>query len=241
MHTPFKLFSAALLATGLLLSSGLASASAAPAGSGGATPKIIGGSQADDQGIVQLVFTDDAGSHACTGTALSDTWVLTAKHCVETAASMNIYYSNDTKNRGKAVAADSFYQSPKGDVGLVKLAVAHPLSEYHGFSSSYLATVGDQGTIYGYGRREGYVKADHLYQAEVKVSGSGKDQRGGTSIKLKAVTGISWSGDSGGPLFIDGTIVGTSSGGPSDRDINSEVWYAQLSGHSSWIKQTTGL
>lgn len=243
MKTPFKILATTAIAAGLLLGASIAPANAAPVGSASAAPDIIGGTQANDQGIVQLVFLDsDGGGHGCTGTALSDTWVLTAKHCVDSAESMNVYYSNDTQNRGKAIAADSFYQSPMGDVALVKLSTKRALSSYHSFSSSYTASVGDEGTIYGYGRRADYVKADHLYAADVKVAGTHEDQRGGPGILLKAITGISWSGDSGGPLFVDGVIVGTSSGGPSgDRDINSQTWYTQLSTHSSWINDTTGL
>lgn len=241
MKAPFKILSTTALLAGLLFGAAAAPATAAPVGDGSATPNIIGGAKADDISIVQLVFTRGSGSARCTGTAISEGWVLTAKHCVKDSDSVNVYYSNDTANRGPAIGSKSFYQSPNGDVALIKLSSSHALNSYHRITDSYKPASGDKGDIYGYGRRADHSEPDHLYGAQVQVTGSGDDAFGGPGINLKAVTGVSWSGDSGGPLIINNEIVGTSSHGPSDRTIKSIVNYTRLSASSSWVKKTAGL
>lgn len=233
------------LAVASLAFAGTSAAAAAPAAPGSVTPRIIGGSQAPNTPWeVQLVFVQDGTSYGCTGEAISSEWVLTAKHCVDGISSMNVYYSNSTSNRGPAIAADSVYASSAGDVGLVHLSQSKRLSSYPALADSYQANAGDSGLIMGYGGRANAVRSDGLYQATVKVLGSGQDAYGGNSVQIQGVSGTSNHGDSGGPLIINNKIVAVDSRGDLDdkgSDTHATSQYANLADSRSWITQTSGL
>lgn len=232
----------------ILAATGVATASMMTLGAGGAHAvdggdRIIGGSTATDARIVQLIFTQDGSSYGCTGEAISDEWILTAQHCTDGDTSMNVYYSNDTTDRGTPVKADQWYGSPDGDVGLVHLSTPHPLSSYLKISDSAAPTSGE-GTIYGYGARANSASSDHLYKASVEINDSTTDAYYGNAIHVNGINGAANHGDSGGPLIVDGEIVGVcSTGDESDPGANTEAGsnYADLSSNRSWIEETSGI
>lgn len=221
------------------------SALAAPAQAAG-TPYIVGGQPASSPYIVQLAFHqnyDNSSTYGCTGEALNNEWVLTAKHCTDGTTSMNVYFSNDTSNRGQAVAADELEQSPYGDVALVHLSRTHDLDEYAPLADSYTPRAGDTGDIYGYGLRANKQPTDHLYTSSVQVLGESSDAYRGRAVHVRGVSGASNHGDSGGPLVINGQIVGVCSTGDSaDPGANTRAGsnYANLSDSRDWIYDYTG-
>ncbi|MCW1250129.1 S1 family peptidase [Acaricomes phytoseiuli] len=208
------------------------------------SPEIIGGSYANADWAVQLVFNQNGGTYGCTGEAISDSWVLTAQHCVDETTSMNVYYSNDTRNRGPAIRVDQFKSSSNGDVALVHLSQPKRLSSYPQLADSYTARAGDTGTIYGYGLRANRQQADHLYKADVDVLGRSTDAYGGSAVHIQGDSGASNHGDSGGPLFVNGRIVGVcSTGDEVDPGANPQATsnYANLTASRSWIRSVSGV
>ena len=217
---------------------------AAEASSPQAAPYVVGGTVANDPRIVQLRFGQNGSTHGCTGEAIGAEWVLTARHCTDGISWMDVHYSNSTRFPGAPTPADAVYNSPYGDVALVHLSTPHELSSYAPMADAYTPQPGDSGRIYGYGLRANRVRADHLYTAKVTVTGSSRDAYGGQAIHVTGVTGASNHGDSGGPLFVNGRIVGVCSTGDTadpGADINAGSNYANLTAHRQWIQQVSGI
>ncbi|WP_265445814.1 S1 family peptidase [Flexivirga meconopsidis] len=230
---------AATAATAALVAAGTGTAMADTA-----SPNIIGGTSGTSPYIVQLVFGQSGGTYGCTGEAIAPQWVLTAKHCIDGTNWMNVYYSNSVTNRGTAIAADQVAGSPSGDVALVHLSTPKTLNSYAPLASSYTARAGDTGTIWGYGLTAGGAQPTHLNKATVNVVGSSSDAYGGTAVHVKGQDGASNHGDSGGPLFVNGVIVGVcSTGDVADpgSDIHAGSNYANLTASRSWIRSTAGV
>ena len=91
--------------------------------------------------MVQLEFQTHSGgtveTYGCSGEQLNDEWVLTARHCIDDVARMNVYQSNDQVDRGEPIAVDSVHAAPKGDIALVHLSKEAPLSSYAEVDTTY--------------------------------------------------------------------------------------------------------
>ncbi|HWC23613.1 MAG TPA: trypsin-like serine protease [Flexivirga sp.] len=234
----------ATVATAALAGAGTTSASATAVSGDTVSPHIIGGTSGSSPYIVQLVFGQSGGTYGCTGEAIAPQWVLTAQHCIDGTQWMNVYYSNSVTNPGTPVAADQVAGSANRDVALVHLSSAKSLSGYAPLASSYTPRSGDTGTIWGYGLTAGGAQPTHLNKATVNVVGSSTDAYGGNAIHVKGVDGASNHGDSGGPLFVGGVVVGVcSTGDVADpgSDIHAGSNYANLTASRSWIKSVAGV
>lgn len=229
----------ATAATAALVGAGTGTAMADPA-----SPHIIGGTSGSSPYIVQLVFGQSGGTYGCTGEAIAPQWILTAKHCIDGTQWMDVYYSNSVTSPGTPVAADQVAGSANGDVALVHLSSSKTLNSYAPLASSYSPRSGDTGTIWGYGLTAGGAQPTHLNKATVNVVGSSTDAYGGSAVHVKGVDGASNHGDSGGPLFVGGVIVGVcSTGDVADpgSDIHAGSNYANLTASRSWIKSVAGV
>ncbi|MBB2894258.1 S1 family peptidase [Flexivirga oryzae] len=234
----------ATVATAALVATGTASASATTVTGDTVSPHIIGGSSGSSPYIVQLVFGQSDGTYGCTGEAIAPQWILTAQHCIDGTQWMDVYFSNSVTSPGTPIAADQVGGSSYGDVALVHLSSSKSLSSYAPLASSYSARSGDSGTIWGYGLTAGGAQPTHLNKATVNVVGSSTDAYGGSAIHVKGSNGASNHGDSGGPLFVGGVIVGVcSTGDVADpgSDIHAGSNYANLTASRSWIRSVTGV
>ncbi|WP_394941108.1 S1 family peptidase [Psychromicrobium sp. YIM B11713] len=242
-----KIFKSVLIsvAAATLALTGTGAAIASPVSSGKAAPEIIGGTKSPaTPWAVQLLYTQHGDTFVCTGIAIAASWVLTADHCVSGSTGMTAYYSNSTTNRGTGITADKLYNSPQGDVALIHLSKPKPLSSYPVVAQSYVTKAGDKGTIYGYGLRANAVLSDGLYQANVTVTGVDSDAFNGPAIHVKGDNGGANSGDSGGPLFIGGKVVGVGSSADvanPGSDIHTGTKYSNLTPARQWIKNTSGV
>lgn len=218
------------------------------AGTGTATadtvsPHIIGGTTASSPYIVQLSFGQNGGTYGCTGEAIAPQWVLTAQHCVDGIQWMDVYFSNSVTSPGTPIAADQVGASSHGDVALVHLSQSKSLNSYAPLASSYSPS-GGTGTIWGYGLTAGGARPTHLKKATVNIVGSSTDAYGGSAIHVKGSSGASNHGDSGGPLFVGGRIVGVcSTGDVADpgSDTHAGSNYANLTASRSWIRSVSGV
>lgn len=204
---------------------------------------IVGGSQASNPSVVQLVFTQDGGQYGCTGEVIAAQWVLTARHCTEGSSRMKVYTSNSTTNPGTPVSGDRLVNSPYGDVGLVHLAKPVGVNPMP-MANSYTAQRGQTGVISGYGLRANSQQSTGLFKANVTVLGSSTDAYRGRAIHVQGIDGASNHGDSGGPLVINGQIVGVCSTGDTadpGSNIHAGSNYSNITGHRAWIRQTAGV
>jgi secreted trypsin-like serine protease len=222
---------------------------AAPASALPASTKVVGGEKAPaTTSIVQLEASGGsipAGYvSTCTGEQITASWVLTARHCIDGIGAMNVYHSNSTANRGTPVVVDRVSAAPAGDIALVHLRTSYPLASYTQLDLTATAKSSGTGVIQGYGLRANAVQSDGLYQATVSLTGASTDAFGGRAQHLTGVTGASNHGDSGGPLLVNGKVVGVCSTGDSadpGANIRAGSNYALLAQASSWIRSTAGI
>ncbi|WP_394941111.1 S1 family peptidase [Psychromicrobium sp. YIM B11713] len=245
MNRIFKSILVGVAAAGLALI-GTGAATASPVSSSKAAPEIIGGTKSPaTPWAVQILYKVGSTTNTCTGSAITASWVLTASHCVSGVTGITVYYSNSTANRGPGIAVDKIYTPTKGDVALIHLSTAKPLSAYPTVAQSYVNKVNDQGTILGYGARYNSVATDGLYQANVVVIGTSTDVYNGPADRVRGDNGAAAPGDSGGPLFIGGKIVGVCSSAdtstPPTTNIHGVTRYSNLTSVRQWIKNVAGV
>lgn len=204
---------------------------------------IIGGERADNRGIAAILL-DNKGN--CTGSIVSNYWVLTAKHCImydtngnnvpDTKYATNrikVRVKADTWNYGDGMVNVAFSKvRSEKDVAMLKLtrsANAEPVR---------LATahpkIGATTYVFGYGTDS----KPYLYRATMRVvSNSVSDGYGGPAILASRGNGVTCHGDSGGPLFklVDGKRyqVGITSTG----DCQDRTHFASVPSSYAWINK----
>jgi hypothetical protein len=196
---------------------------------------------------VQIAY-DTAGTRvACTGSQISASWVITARHC-DSASLHSVRLDTPSLGAGGVVRTIAArYPSPVGDVLLLKLSTPHS-GTYAGLSRTFPAA-GSDARVFGWGdEAEGAgVMSPQVKAAGVKVSGRGSDAFGGLSVRTQSQTGHPLAGDSGGPLIVGGKLVGvlsTSSVLPRGAPSSFTGFYndhAAVSRHLGWITLVTGV
>ncbi len=191
--------------------------------------------------VVLLVMNLPEGQAICTGTFVNDSQVITAGHCVEglTAAAPEMYVVSKKIENGAekfyAVAkAISYKRNPKYNISLgvspydmsVVTFPANSAPATSRFATSAPRS-GDSLTIVGYGNNV------NSFDANGQLTGEGAGAKRFGSNTVGSVTGgfinfdgiaeadgrtagtlvSSGSGDSGGPLFVNGKLAGITSGG----------------------------
>ncbi|RIX36225.1 S1 family peptidase [Corynebacterium falsenii] len=170
----------------------------------------------------------------CTGTAVSEHWVLTARHCVaEGSASIGINVGTNVEQR-RSVHGDLVRYAPSGDIALIRISEGIGLTQYPGLAPD-TPQPGMLGTVYGWGHDTG----DTLTSAQSKVMGiyTAAQFNDATMFVAGHQDGaLPRFGDSGGPWTKDGAVAGvTSSKTASETDIRSN--YSAVSPVKSWIEQ----
>lgn len=171
------------------------------------------------------------GHFACTGTMLTDRWVLTAYHC----------YNDDPGRMSVRIASVRLGHGVKADVtkirhletdGLDDVALfrlARPVNAPHVKLAGTDPRTGAVVDIYGYG---GYGKPKNLRTATNRVTAVKHDDIIGRAVFLKKINGAAEPGDSGGPAFFKGQQIGVAYG-PGE--------YSSVASHRAWIRSVTGV
>lgn len=193
-----------------------------------ATAKIANGTNCTDlnKSPVVAVLRNNADGSAgiCSGTMISPTKVLTAAHCLEGAASVDVLLGISASKLAYVTSFSwkihpNFSRAANGalsqDVGVINTPVALPLPTVPILSSTS-AQVGQKAVIFGYGTTGTAEDYGQLRSGVMKVSAV---DDGRIFANYEAGTSNVCSGDSGGPLLIEVgsqlTIGGTTSYGNS--------------------------
>ncbi|WP_176736843.1 trypsin-like serine protease [Oligoflexus tunisiensis] len=193
--------------------------------------------------VVFIVAQTPEGLANCTATFVNDSQAVSAGHCVEGTSERNpaVYLIEQKIVAGRlqlrAVAKaqrwfrDASYDINDG-VGPLDVSVINfPADTAPGTSELAVSDpkVDDELTIVGYGNNRNYVDS----YGQLSGSGSGKKRKGTNTVGNVTDDGmiqflglpeaaseveagryaLSGSGDSGGPLFIEGRLAGVTSGG----------------------------
>ncbi|WP_081426345.1 trypsin-like serine protease [Sorangium cellulosum] len=203
--------------------------------------EIIGGELAEASPWAVQVF-DVRGStgdfYQCTGTLVAARWVLTAQHCIadegETSA---VRFGSNTYLAGQRVAVDAVeVPSAAADIALLHLTedADGPFVQLAAATST---AIGSDATAYGWGS-EGtpLVMAPSLKKAILHIDSRYSDEE----LLATGVTGSGWSGDSGGPWFVDGHQVAVFSGvnGQDGTNLHARHLGVDVARHRAWIDAT---
>jgi transmembrane serine protease 9 len=175
--------------------------------------------------VAILKNTPDGKTGFCSGTMLSPNKVLTAAHCVDGAASIDILFSVTT-DKFVYVTASSWNKHPeftgfsgsdiRNDVAIIHSPVSLPVPNLPILTSS-APKIGDKVSIFGYGATSGGAAIDGKLRVGSMVVGGIDTHK--IYAYFDASTSNTCSGDSGGPMLLQvngqQTIIGTTSYGSS--------------------------
>lgn len=202
---------------------------------------IVGGQVAEASPWAVQVF-DVRGStgdfYQCTGTLVAARWVLTAQHCIadegETSA---VRVGSNTYREGRRIAVDAVeVHSAGADIALLHLT-ENADGPFVQLAQATSVATGRDATAYGWGS-EGtpLVMAPSLKKATIHIDGWYSAEE----LIATGVTGAGWSGDSGGPWFVDGRQVAvfTASNGQDGTNLHARQLGVDVARHRAWIDAT---
>jgi V8-like Glu-specific endopeptidase len=228
---------AATTVLGLLATSGAASA-------------IVGGTAVSTAPWAAAVFAN--GTFGCSGTIVSASYVLTAKHCIQAGRQMSVRLGS-TRYASGGVTRTVTSTSTRNDLALMKLS--SPVTTTYVTLATADPAVGSTNTIVGWGQTcaSGCSFAATLQTATVTVtSTTAQDLARGPGILSDAAsnrTGYSWKGDSGGPQFSGTVQVGVASQATgqvpardaSGRAQKAQQIYGSVAANRAWIRSIAGV
>ncbi|WP_437990498.1 trypsin-like serine protease [Sorangium sp. So ce145] len=201
---------------------------------------IIGGELAEaSPWAVQIFDVRSTGDfYQCTGTLVAARWVLTAQHCIadegETSA---VRVGSNTYLAGQRIAVDAVeVPSAAADIALLHLTedASGPVVQ---LAEATSVAIGSDATAYGWGS-EGtpLVMAPSLKKATLHIDGWYSVEE----LLATGVTGSGWSGDSGGPWFVDGRQVAvfSASNGQNGTNLHAKQLGVDVARHRAWIDAT---
>lgn len=224
------------------------------------------GIEGGDEDVVQLPWvaqlnTSDArgATNLCTGSFLSEKWIVTARHCVSGNAplstSVSVMHNGVLQLIGTAT---EYVTHPDFDVALIRVrSLSFPIASF--------AKLGNwiqngSASAYGYGLTGpggSTPAAETLKSARVEISGFERmwfssavsilaghnvDAPWSQKLQVHGLNGIPRGGDSGGPLVQDGAVVGILGNGSAARDVRfASAQYASTTQVIDWISERTGI
>jgi len=201
--------------------------------------------------VVMVLARNDKGAGFCTGTVVAPLKILTAAHCVTSAANMRVHYRDEAGQPVmldvKRVAMNGLYrakapQTREKSIDLAMITLANPLPA--SFGPVQIGGGGDVGeavTLAGFGvAREGQAASSgHLLKAEMRV----RAPQSNVLLWLENPEGAgACTGDSGGPVFSNGQIIGVISWteGTGGHHCGALTQAIRLSPQIDWLEREMG-
>ncbi|WP_437914202.1 trypsin-like serine protease [Sorangium sp. So ce302] len=201
---------------------------------------IIGGELAEaSPWAVQVFDVRSTGDfYQCTGTLVAPRWVLTAQHCIaDEGETLAVRVGSNTYGEGQRIEVDAVeVPSAVADIVLLHLTedADGPFVQLAEATSTWIDR---DATAYGWGS-EGtpLVMAPSLKKATLHINGWRSDEE----LLGTGVTGAGWSGDSGGPWFVDGRQVAvfSATNGQNGTNLHATVTGVDVARHRAWIDAT---
>lgn len=160
-------------------------------------------STAKPAGVDWLTAVED-DEQMCSGTAISESWVLTSKSC----PTARVRFVGAEGADAPAIAVDRTVDAASGNIRLLHLSTPRPLSAYPSLDLTGAPTEGDTATAYTVGTPGALSPS----RSQVSVSTVGADaRRGGDVIQVGTKDAPALQSDAGGPLLVGGRLVGIGS------------------------------
>lgn len=184
---------------------------------------IVGGEFSNKPWVVQIfgLSSDLMAPSHCSGVAINEIMVLTAKHCT---ATLVVYPSTKDARQFQQSPVGSAYPVEGTDLQVLVLQSAHSLASYPKLAPDYLAEntplpEGTLGTLYAYGG-DGTAFQEEQKSLDVKIFKHEKSKLLIERLLVRGLNGQSEGGDSGGPLIINDMLVGILSADYMSRSHN---------------------
>jgi secreted trypsin-like serine protease len=203
-------------------------------------PNVVGGGPASSGPWAAGLYTADGGfGFFCSGTIIAKRWVLSAQHCVAGFTADHVYVGDVNAYKGTRAKVKRVVTSPDTDFALLELrtdvkATYPPLATAD-------PQVGAPVDFYGWGttsQEDEWTMSPILKKGTLRVIGYGEDVYGGPSIHGEKIDAVAGYGDSGGPMFYDGKLVGVCSSGDLEY-LHSD--YGSVARNRDWIRDTAGV
>jgi secreted trypsin-like serine protease len=214
-------------------------------GTATARPAIVGGATVTSAPWAAAVFATINGEKrfGCSGTIVAPTYVLTARHCIQTGRTMSVRVGSVSRTAGGATRTVTSV-STNNDLALMKLD--SPVTTTYMALSATDPRVGATNTIFGWGRTCGTCDfAVTLKTATVTVDSlNQRDVYNGRGILSSQGSGYSWQGDSGGPQLNDlkkQVGVASQATGPRTDGARPQQVYASIAANAAWITRVSGV
>ncbi|GGK39124.1 serine protease [Pilimelia terevasa] len=183
-----------------------------------------------------------ASGPSCSASIIAVDWVLVADHCLtygHTGKVFSVKVGSLKRGEGTLYQVERYLS--KYDVTLLKLAtpiqnpVIAPVADA-------VPTNGSEVEIYGWGKTcpvsQQCPPSPVLKQATLRIDGAAKDHKGGPALQLTHVTGNASNGDSGGPAWFGGKVVGVAS---TAGTRNAQYSSIAVAGTRQWIRSNAGV
>lgn len=203
-----------------------------------ANARNVTGSSTTSDSIVRLHI----GNTACTGTMITPTWAITARHCIPEGGIAGAAIGSSTLSQFQQVSQAILH--PTADLALVEL----PNQASSNTVDLYGAHVqpGENGQAAGWGGYSAFgqnVAQQADVQIQRRVVNVPSPDRTAVLLEGTVSNGRLVPGDSGGPLYINGQLAGVLS---MSTDVENDAldgtvgWYIPVAEHAEWIAYYTG-
>ena len=211
----------------------------AVAQAGEVKPNVVGGGPASNAPWATGLYTtiEDFGFF-CTATIIAPRWVLSARHCMDFPAEY-VLVGNLEKDKGTRADVSRVVTSPDSDFALIELAT--DVKATYAPLATADPPAGVSVDIYGWGTMSAEdpgTLSPVLKKGTMRVVEMGEDLFGGPSVHAEKVDAVAGYGDSGGPMWYGGKVVGVCSHGDLEY-ITSD--YGSVTANRDWIRDVAGV